>query len=217
MLTSLDFTIAYLDDILIKSESCGQHAEQVKKVFKRRKDYGFKLNEEKCEFFMPRMKYLGQIIDENRRRPDLSRIPIQNGQKCVNVTNLHSNSEFSTLFARYDVPDTIVSDNTTQFTASEFKKFCKMFSLEHITILPYHRRSNGQAEHFVDMFKRALRKSRNEVVDDVALQQSLRVYCVMPNSNTPSGMSPAELMFARKIVSFWQIITWKKNKNQGKY
>ena len=40
----------------------------------RIKDYGFKINEEKYELFMPRVKYIGQIIDPNGRRSDSSRM-----------------------------------------------------------------------------------------------------------------------------------------------
>ena len=38
-------------------------------MFQKTDEYGFKLGSEKCEFFMKQMKYLGQIIDENGRRP----------------------------------------------------------------------------------------------------------------------------------------------------
>ena len=49
------------------------------------------------------------------------------------------------LFTRFGVPDTIVSDNGTQFISNEFKEFCKTLVVEHITITPFHLRSNGQA------------------------------------------------------------------------
>ena len=51
MLGGLDFTIAYLNDILIKSQDKDEHKIHVNKVFKRIKDYGFKIKESKCEFF----------------------------------------------------------------------------------------------------------------------------------------------------------------------
>ena len=51
MLGGLDFTIAYLDDILIKSQSKEEHRLHVNQVFKRIQDYGFKIKESKCEFF----------------------------------------------------------------------------------------------------------------------------------------------------------------------
>ena len=52
----------------------------------------------------------------------------------------------------------IVLDNGSQFTAKEFHKFCKLFNVEYVKIAPYHARSNGMTERFVDMFKRTLKK-----------------------------------------------------------
>ena len=66
MLAALEYAMAYLDDILIKSENM-EHRKHVWEVFKRINEYGFKLEPEKCEFFMDRMKYLGQIIDQKGR------------------------------------------------------------------------------------------------------------------------------------------------------
>ncbi|XP_014783308.1 uncharacterized protein LOC106878577 [Octopus bimaculoides] len=64
-LVDCEFTIPYLDDMLIKSESRDQHVEHVKCVFEKIRDYSFTLNEQKCEFFSPKIKYLGQSIDRN--------------------------------------------------------------------------------------------------------------------------------------------------------
>jgi len=65
MLADMEYAIAYLDDILIKSENEVQHKEHIKAVFKRIEEYGFKLGAEKCEFFLKKIKYLGQIIDSD--------------------------------------------------------------------------------------------------------------------------------------------------------
>ena len=53
-----------------------------------------------------------------------------------------------------------ISDNKMQFTAKEFEDFCKEFSISHVTAASFHPRSNGQAEHFIDMFKWTFKKSR---------------------------------------------------------
>ena len=66
MLADLNFATAYLDDILIKSKNREDHAKHVIKVFKKIKEFGFKLSIEKCE-------YLGQIIDEKDGIPDPNR------------------------------------------------------------------------------------------------------------------------------------------------
>ncbi|XP_061509326.1 uncharacterized protein K02A2.6-like [Anopheles gambiae] len=99
-------------------------------------------------------------------------------------------------FATFGVPETIVSDNGTQFTSFEFQAFCKQLGICHIRTAPYHPQSNGLAERFVDTLKRTLRKIRagGETLDE-ALQTFLQVYRTTP---TPDK-SPAELMFQRPI------------------
>ena len=57
------------------------------------------------------------------------------------------------VFSRLGVPNTIVSDNGTMFTGSEFKVYCDSLAIEHITTPTYNPRSNRQAERFVDIFK----------------------------------------------------------------
>ncbi|XP_029643905.1 uncharacterized protein K02A2.6-like [Octopus sinensis] len=153
MLVGSNFAVAYFDNILIKSKSQKQHVEHVKRVFEKVREYGFKLSEEKCQFFLKKIKYLGQIINKNEWEPDPSRA-------------------------------TVVKKNMpTQFVSFGFQKFCKMFTVEHVTMVPYYSRSNEQAECFGDTFKRALRKSNKEVMDEVVLQQIIYSHevSIIPN------------------------------------
>ena len=120
--------------------------------------------------------------------------------RCRNPTTNNSIGFLHELFARFGVPDTLVTDNGTQFTSAEFKEFCDMFRVKHITTPPYHPRSNGLAERFVDTLKRALKKSIGTPTEK-ALQQFLQVYRITPHPSTPSNISPADLMFARKVKS----------------
>ena len=46
-----DFAVAYLKDILLKSEKPKDHKKNVFEVFRKTQDYGFRLKEEKCDFF----------------------------------------------------------------------------------------------------------------------------------------------------------------------
>ena len=64
MLGNLDFTTAYLDDILITSKSVTEH---------RKQEHGFKVKEAKCNFFLSEIKYLGHIINKDGRWPDPDR------------------------------------------------------------------------------------------------------------------------------------------------
>ena len=61
-------------------------------------------------------------------------------------------------FARFGLPNTIVSDNGTQFVSAEFERFCELNKILHIKTTPYHPSTNGAAENGVRSFKNALNK-----------------------------------------------------------
>ena len=103
------------------------------------------------------------------------------------------------LFARFRLPETIVSDNGTPFTSKEFENFCKLLSINHLKLAPYHPRSNGLVERFINVFKRAIKKANEIEAENEELQEFLSIYQIIPNPNTNANMSPAELMFAMKI------------------
>ena len=138
------------------------------------------------------------IVDSFFKWPEILRC-----KKPITIGFLHG------LFVRFGVTDSIVSDNVTQFTSKEFKTFCKMSVVKLITIVPYHSRSNGQAEWFVDTIKRALKKS-NFGSMEAALQQFLQMYWLTPNKNIPSAMTLAEIMFALEIRSVFDNLIFNK-------
>ena len=72
----------------MKSETIERHRKHVFQVFKRINEYGFTLKDTKCEFFPDKIKFLGQIIDKNGRRPDPGRsIAIKNATQYNNIAN----------------------------------------------------------------------------------------------------------------------------------
>jgi hypothetical protein len=103
------------------------------------------------------------------------------------------------LFSQHGLPEVIVSDNGTQFTSTQFIEFCRENGIEHIRSPPYHPQSNGQAERFVDTFKRALLKSQGEGTTEEILQRFLLVYRSTPNPQTPNNKTPAEVLMGRKL------------------
>nr|VZI00034.1 unnamed protein product [Spirometra erinaceieuropaei] len=64
---------------------------------------------------------------------------------------------------------------------------------------PYHLQSNGQAERFVDTFKRALLKACGEGTTDEIVQAFLFSYRTTPNPASLGGVSPAEALMGRKL------------------
>lgn len=59
--------------------------------------------------------------------------------------------------SRYGLPHTIVCDNGAAFTSSEFKHFCLLNGINHLTSPAYNLTSNGQAERFVKIVKKGIK------------------------------------------------------------
>ncbi|KAL3125240.1 hypothetical protein niasHT_005846 [Heterodera trifolii] len=97
---------------------------------------------------------------------------------------------------RLGFPEEIVSDNGTQFHAAEFKEFCDEFGIKHTFTPPYHPQSNGQAERFVDTFKRAMKKCAKD--GKFWAEKMLLAYRTTPNSAL-NRLSPDQLFFGRRL------------------
>ncbi len=70
------------------------------------------------------------------------------------------------LFARFGIPESVVSDNGTPFVAEEFCIFCQVNGICHIRVASYHPSSNGLAERGVQIFKQGFRKTTSGTVHD---------------------------------------------------
>ena len=102
------------------------------------------------------------------------------------------------MFARYGLPQQLVTDNGPQFTSSEFEQCMKANGIKHIRTSPYHPASNGEAEWFVQTFKHSRKASRNDTGSlSVKLSRFLLVHRNTPNCTT--GVSPAELFMKRPL------------------
>ena len=91
MLGDLDYATAYLDDILVSSKTTTEHQNHIINVFEKLQEYGFKVKEAKCDFFLPEIKYSGHIINRDGRRSDPERAnAIRNMPAPDNVQALQS-------------------------------------------------------------------------------------------------------------------------------
>ena len=100
------------------------------------------------------------------------------------------------MFATHGLPATLVSDNGSNFTSSEFQEFMKKNGIKHIKVAPYHPASNGLAERAVRIFKEGYEKMEDGSVQ-TKLSRFLLSYCTTPHSTT--GVPPAELLMKRRL------------------
>ncbi|XP_040173675.1 uncharacterized protein K02A2.6-like [Anopheles arabiensis] len=113
--------------------------------------------------------------------------------KTTSTTTSATISMLRNIFARFGMPETLVSDNGPQFTSALFAEFCNSSGIEHITTAPFHLQSNGQAERFVDTLKRALRKIQSDETSlDEALELFLMTYRSTPNAQLSQQKYPTE-------------------------
>ena len=68
--------------------------------------------------------------------------------------------EMKAVFARYGIPDVLVTDNGPQFASAEFAVFAKTWMFKHTTSSPYHPQSNGKAKTAVKQVKRLFTKCK---------------------------------------------------------
>ena len=68
------FATAYLDDILIYSETLEEHLFHLQTVFDRLREHGLKLKLKKCSFRQAETNYLGFIINGNGISPDPQKV-----------------------------------------------------------------------------------------------------------------------------------------------
>lgn len=96
-------------------------------------------------------------------------------------------------FARYGIPDTVMSDNGPQFDSREFKEFAQSWQFDHSTSSPNYPQSNGKVERAVREAKKVIRKA-NKSKSDLHL-------AILDHRNTPmEGLdsSPAQCLMSRR-------------------
>ena len=106
------------------------------------------------------------------------------------------------LFARYGIPEEVVSDNGPQLASEEFSQFLKQNAVKFTRVPPFHPASNEAAERSVQTAKTFLTKQMLEgKANWLSLKHRLANFLIFNRStpHTVDGQSPAELFLGRQI------------------
>ena len=89
VLTDCNFTMGYLDDIIIFSKTEEEHLEHLETIFNQLREAGLKLELQKCSFFKKHIQYLGHLISDEGIQPlpekleSIAKMPIPKNAKQV--------------------------------------------------------------------------------------------------------------------------------------
>lgn len=143
--------------------------------------------------------YLGKmfliIVDAHSKWVDI---------KIMNkITAQDTILELRDVFATLGLCSEIVTDNGPTFTSQEFRTFLGKNGIKHITVSPWHPSSNGLAERYVQDFKKFMTKNPSGSIKERVIR-FLTKSRSLPHSTT--GLSPAELMFGRKMKTHLDLL-----------
>ena len=97
-----EFCIAYLDDILIYSDSPEEHVEHVKKVLDRLRQAGLQADILKSEFHVTRTRYLGYILTHTGLEVDPTKVEaLRNWKTPTTVTGVKSFLGFAGFYRQF--------------------------------------------------------------------------------------------------------------------
>lgn len=105
------------------------------------------------------------------------------------------------VMSRFGIINTLVSDNGTSFTSQQFKDFCKLNGITHLTSPTYSPASNGQAEIAVKIVKKHLKGLclQGKTMTEINSRLSEFLFRYRNSKHTTTDKSPAELMFGRPL------------------
>ena len=135
-------------------------------------------------------RYLLVLIDLHSKWPEVRAV--------THVTSSTVNLFLSDVFARWGLPEEIITDNGRQFVSREFEEFLSQLGIAHCKTALYHPQANGAVERFNRVLKEGIRAGKSEGKSfDTILRSTLANYRSTVHSTT--GTSPAELISGRKM------------------
>eukprot|EP00122_Pirum_gemmata_P016023 Pgem_evm1s14976 len=94
----------------------------------------------------------------------------------------------------------IFGDSHQSFTSTEFKEYCQMSDIEHITVPPKHHDPNGKVERFIGTIVKALRMKCTDAEEWINWDMLLPIVVNEYNHcQTPVGKAPIELLLKSDI------------------
>ena len=126
------------------------------------------------------------IVDYNSKFPIIKRLEGLSAENLINAVKI--------IFAKYGIPQKIMSDVGTNFVSDRFQQFCKSINIEQAVSSAYHHQSNGQVKACIKFIKCTFKKCAESSRD---IKMALLHICTMPLG--PGLLSLATLIFNGQV------------------
>ena len=93
------------------------------------------------------------VVDYFSRYPEVQKLNSTTSDTVITL--------LKSMFARFGIPETLVTDKGPQFALQSCKDFADTYSFQHVTSSPLFTQSNGQAERTAQTMKKMLRDSND--------------------------------------------------------
>jgi hypothetical protein len=106
---------------------------------------------------------------------------------------------------RFGIPQTITTDQGTQFTSSEFRDFVESMGIKLLNSSPYYAKDNGQAEASNKIMIKIIQKKIDQKSKrwHSVLNEALWAYRMAPHGATQT--SPYELVYGHCAILPWEM------------
>ena len=137
------------------------------------------------------------VVDAHSKWPDVAVMDSTTANSTIGVLR--------SLFARFGLPEQIISDNGPQFVSEEFAHFLKRNGIKHIRSAPYHPSSNGLTKRFVQTLKRGL-KTSEAVGKSLTHRVSKFLFEYRASPHATTSRSPSQLFLGRPLRTRFDLL-----------
>ena len=136
-------------------------------------------------------RYILTVIDYATRYPEAVALPSIETERVAEA--------LVEMFSRVGIPDEMLTDCGSQFTAEVMKEVSRLLSLQQFTTTPYHPMCNGLVERFHATLKQMLRRMCAERPKDWDKYLPALLFAVREVPQESLGFSPFELLYGRNV------------------
>ena len=136
-------------------------------------------------------RYILTMIDYATRYPEAVALPSIETERVAEA--------LVEMFSRVGIPDEMLTDCGSQFTADVMKEVSRLLSLQQLTTTPYHPMCNGLVERFHATLKQMLRRMCAERPKDWDKYLPSLLFAVREVPQESLGFCPFELLYGRNV------------------